>query len=69
MMETTFAPWTDAQVEQLRQHQAERKMHPYTCGYCRDVLDLDGILEPRTDGWFCPEQDKIVQDWAWIHVP
>ena len=61
------APWSDWQVEWLREWQSGQFVHPYTCGRCRDLLDVEGVLEPRADGWHCstcPPEDNPVQTWA-----
>jgi hypothetical protein len=62
------APWTDDEVAFLNAGQRERAImfgrHPYTCAFCRDIFDMEGILEARNEGWWCLMQDRIVQTQA-----
>lgn len=38
MKETKLAPWTVEEVELLNDEQVAGRVHPYTCGQCRDNL-------------------------------
>jgi hypothetical protein len=55
------APWTEEQVKSLAERQACGAMHEYTCGECPGIK---AELIPTPDGWFCPQCEKLVQDWA-----
>jgi hypothetical protein len=59
------APWTDEQVENLRQFQASPRVHPFTHDEC--AVDEHGqrSLIPTRDGWVAHEGGPVVQDWAW----
>jgi hypothetical protein len=63
MAKQVFAPWTDEQVAALQRHQADDRVHPYTCGN-----DHGGnrVLIPTHDGWCCPSCD-YTQRWAWLN--
>lgn len=56
VMEKTEPPWTDEQVEKLREWQACGWVHPFTC--CRHTT-----MEVEPDGFHCPDC-KRVQKWA-----
>jgi hypothetical protein len=59
------APWTPQQVEALNRFQAERRMHPFTCGRRDQHRDNEGILVATVHGWHCPVDDcGYTQDWA-----
>jgi len=58
-MSQTFAPWTDEQVQNLREFQIFQPMHPFTCGCESEIL-----LVPTNAGWVCPKCGQA-QDWAW----
>lgn len=45
----SFSPWTDEQVEALRQRQANDQFHPYTCPRHSQVSNL----VPHPNGWLC----------------
>lgn len=65
-----FAPWTDEEVANLEAWQRSSRVHPYTCGRCRDAdtgerpLRDDHLLVPTVDGWRCPTCD-CRQDWCY----
>src|SRR5690606_1121056 len=48
-------------LARLRAHQANPKVHPFTCGSGRRTdqyhLDGEGILVPTATGWTCPYCD------------
>ena len=57
------APWSDEQVERLRQHQGNPLFHGYTCpGDHPDCKD-HRLLLPTSDGWVCV-CGRYKQDWA-----
>lgn len=65
--------WTDEQVEILKQRQANRRMHPYTCGgdrsdrahqwHADESGEEAGLLYPTNRGWKCHACDYR-QFWA-----
>mgnify|MGYP001241801252 CR=1 FL=1 len=62
------APFTEAQVTRLNEWQKNKKVHPFTCGQCRDAdpefpLRDQHELVATEDGWICPTCD-YTQDWA-----
>ncbi len=54
-----YTPWSEKQALALKARQQDDSLHPYTCPSCHVPL------VPRIDGWFCPEGQDIVQDWAY----
>jgi hypothetical protein len=56
------APWTEEQVEILRQFQWGERGHPYTCG----DNSSHPKLVPSQRGWHCVACD-YTQDWAHSH--
>jgi len=53
------APWTTAQIENLRKRQAEPTLHSYTCDDCGNDL------YPTEQGWECyTDGCNYTQDWA-----
>lgn len=65
-----FAPWTDQQVENLKDWQSSGYVHPYTCGQRNPETHTwsewggdFGILIPTKTGWVCPDC-SYTQDWA-----
>lgn len=68
--EIVKAPWTDMQVERLRDWQRSGFVHPYTCGkrhrstHVWSDWGMDyGVLIPTRKGWVCSDCD-YTQDWA-----
>jgi hypothetical protein len=61
-----LAPWTDDEVEALRNWQDNDRVHPFTCPRCPSTLQ-DGFsandLYPTNQGWRCRTCD-YTQDWA-----
>ena len=51
-----MAPWPDEVIEHLDRHQANPKLHPYTC-------ECGHSLIPTKDGWEC-EECSYTQDWC-----
>lgn len=61
-MAQVFAPWTDTQIQHLRDWQSAGCVPEFTCG-----RDHEGnrILEPDREGWYCPSPScDYRQDWA-----
>jgi len=56
-MKDVFAPWTDEQVQNLKEFQEFEPMHPFTC-VCREKLI------PTKDGWICSKCD-YTQNYAY----
>ena len=60
------APWSDSEVEQLRQLQGNPMFHGYTCPGGRDCrAPGHRLLVPTTEGWVCVCGDYR-QDWAHV---
>lgn len=59
MMEQVNAPWTNEQVQNLKEFQIVQPLHPFTCGCKHGIL-----LKPTNAGWVCPECGST-QNWAW----
>lgn len=59
MIELSFAPWTDDQVQALKYWQNAGTFHPFTCGLCEGSPNLI----PTTDGWHC-DSCTYKQFWA-----
>lgn len=66
------APFTEEQIEALKQHQENGMIHPYTCDRKSTDCEVrqtprdfskDGVLIPTTEGWVCPCK-KYTQNWA-----
>lgn len=57
------APWTDAQVELLKQWQEHGMVHPFTCPGERPECKGHRELIPTNDGWVC-NCGEYKQDWA-----
>ncbi len=59
-MSTILAPWTDEQVELLKDRQ--KILHPYTCSGGGGPHHID--LIPTNNGWICPEcgEDPVQLD-------
>jgi hypothetical protein len=55
----TSAPWTEEQVAWLTEMQTGGRVHPLTCGRCRDELDVEGVLLPGPDGLHCTTCDDV----------
>ena len=62
--------WTDEQIEHLRRRQADRTLHPYTCGglgpddVCHRARGVDdGVLIPTREGFVCP-CGEYRQEWV-----
>lgn len=54
-----YEPWTEEEVENLKQRQQRKDLHPYTCGRCTS------LLVPTTEGWICPTTNcDYRQHWA-----
>lgn len=51
------APFTDEQVADLRAHQANPRVHPYTSESGKDLI-------PTRDGWVEELGGPVVQTWA-----
>lgn len=70
-MDAKVAPWSTDEVASLNEYQLSGAFHPFTCGPCRDTLDVreddgswnDRLLVATTAGWVCPTCD-YTQDWA-----
>jgi hypothetical protein len=61
--EWVTAPWDDDDVDFLNRQQTATDLfrtHPYTCAYCRDTFDVEGIMIARRDGWFCLTHPPIL---------
>jgi hypothetical protein len=70
MENTVKAPFTDAQVEKLKEYQASGKFHPFTCcssgteKNCHRINGKgEGLLIPSNKGWVCP-CGEITQNWC-----
>ena len=67
--EIVHAPWTEAQIERLKEWQRSGFVHPYTCGkrddnHAWNDWGMDyGVLIPTRKGWVCPDCD-YTQNWA-----
>lgn len=62
------APFTPEQVRYLNDWQANKDVHPFTCGSeGRTDLSIhgdgEGVLVATVRGWICPYCD-YTQDWA-----
>ena len=65
---TVSAPFTEQQVERLKNWQNAAHVHPFTCanrndGKHRTTHDT-GVLVPTIRGWVCLDCD-YTQDWAY----
>jgi hypothetical protein len=58
------APWTEAQVANLRRWQGCEAVHPFTCA-CQDSETGEVVLVPTVDGWTCPRGCGYTQAWAY----
>lgn len=59
-MSKMFKPWTPDQIKNLNEFQANRHMHPFTCGTAGCRADLVATAE----GWTCPNGCGYTQNWA-----
>lgn len=61
-----YAPFTEQQIEKLKEWQNGHGFHPFTCGGkdCkRGQREDEGELIPTTEGWVCP-CGEYTQNWC-----
>lgn len=63
-----ITPWTEDQVRNLNEWQAQGHMHPFTCGnvWCMGRAGYKG-LEATPDGWWC-RWCTYRQEWAYAFM-
>ena len=63
--------WTQAEIDQLNEHQNNGMFHPYTCDRKHEECEVnqeprdfskDGRLIATESGWICPCK-KYTQNW------
>lgn len=64
VLPTVYAPFTDAQVEQLNRFQHSERTPEFTCGRRDEHPQNEGVLVATNAGWHCPACD-YTQGWAY----